>query len=218
MNNSKENKNRRQINIKETLLGGEGISDVEERRQKFVEKHSVKHEVNEQEKEAIKQQINQVLVLKINSRDFLAFFLTQFLPLIAIGSGMLIPGIIKLSSDLYFIILIVFGGLALLFVSIRFLMMLSFKVQFTNDKIRWRSLFWWNEIPNKDITEINAIQGYFMYFTKIGGVGRIGVEAIQIKAAEKEYWVRAYPLKKNRGDYLVVLVKCWSEIECPQPS
>ena len=218
MNNNKENKNRRQINIKETLLGGEGISDVEERRQKFVEKHSVKLEVDKQEKESIIQQINQGFELKIDSKDFLAFFLTQFMPLAIISAGMLIPGIIKLTSDLYFLILIIFGGLALVYAIIRLLMMISFKIKFTNEKIIWRSLFWWNEIPNKNITEVNAIQGYFMYFTKIGGVGRIGVEAIQVKSDEEEFWIRAYPLSKSKGDYLVVIIKCWSEIECPQIS
>ncbi|HUU77002.1 MAG TPA: hypothetical protein VMX55_01565 [candidate division Zixibacteria bacterium] len=211
----KENKTKKPVDIKvlkESLLGGEGISDVEARRQKFVERRSVKHEVDEEKRKKITDDINQGLQIKTNISDFLIFFISQFIPLLIIGSTLFVPGMIKLADDLYFLILIIFGGFLYLYAFIRLISTLSYKIEIGNEKIKWRNVFWWKEVPNKDILEINAIPSYYTYFTKIGGVGRIGVEVIQIKTGEKEYWVRAYPLRKKTGDELVIILKCWSDI------
>lgn len=211
----KENKMKKPVDIKvfkESLFGGEGISDVEARRQKFVEKRSIKHDVDEEKRKKITDDINQGFLIKININDFLIFFIAQFIPLLIIGSALFVPGMLKLTDDLYFLILIIFGGLLYLYAFIRLISTLSYKIEISNEKIRWRNVFWWQEIPNKNILEINAIPSYYTYFTKIGGVGRIGVEVIQIKTEEKEYWVRAYPLRKKTGDELVIILKCWSDI------
>ncbi|NHJ04370.1 MAG: hypothetical protein EAX90_06075 [Candidatus Heimdallarchaeota archaeon] len=211
----KETKTKKPVDIrvlKESLLGGEGISEVEARRQKFVEKRSVKHEVDEEKRKKITDDINQGLHINININDFLIFFIAQLIPLLIVGSALFVPGMIKLADDRYFLILIIFGGLLYLYAFIRLISTLFYKIVISNEKIKWRNVFWWQEVPNKNILEINAIPSYYTYFTKIGGVGRIGVEVIQIKTEEKDYWIRAYPLRKKTGDELVIILKCWSDI------
>ena len=208
--NKKQNKEDKvRVSLKDSLIGGEGLKEVEEKRQKFVEKHSVKLEITEERAKEISTLIIQGLTFKTDKKDFGCFLLNQFLPLMIIGSACFIPGIIFLSQDIYFLVLIIFGGLAYLYTLVRMISTLTFKVEFTPEKIRWRNTFKWNEIPNKDITEVKAIQSFFLYFTKIGGVGRFGVEIILIATEENDFWLRAYPFKKSKGDEMVITTKCW---------
>ena len=212
MSGEKKKRNRSEkvrVSLKESLLGGEGLKEVEEKRQKFVEKHSVKLEISEENEKELIEKIKRGYSLKIEKRDFWLFMVTQFLPLMFVGSACFVPGLIFLSLDLVLLLPIIIGGLAYLYTIIRLICMLTFKVEFTSEKISWRNIFWWKEIPNKNITEVKAIQSFYLYFTKIGGVGRFGVEVILIATEETDFWLRAYPFRKSRGDELVITTKCW---------
>ncbi|MHA1156566.1 MAG: hypothetical protein ACTSQK_10705 [Candidatus Heimdallarchaeota archaeon] len=200
------------VSLKDSLIGGEGLKEVEEKRQKFVEKHSVKLEISEEKEKEIVEKIKEGFSLKTESKDFWLFMIAQFLPLMIIGSALFIPGLIFLSQDLYFLILIIAGALDYLYTIIRLICMLTFKVEFTPEKISWRNIFWQKEIPNRDIVEIKPIQSFYLYFTKIGGVGRFGVEVILIATEDTDYWLRAYPFRKSRGDELVITTKCWATL------
>ncbi|MHA1555530.1 MAG: hypothetical protein ACTSPM_01210, partial [Candidatus Heimdallarchaeota archaeon] len=103
------------VSLKDSLIGGEGLKEVEEKRQKFVEKHSVKLEISEEKEKEIVEKIKEGFSLKTESKDFWLFMIAQFLPLMIIGSALFIPGLIFLSQDLYFLILIIAGALDYLY-------------------------------------------------------------------------------------------------------
>lgn len=213
MSGEKKKRNRSdkvRVSLKDSLIGGEGIKEVEEKRQKFVEKHSVKLEISEEKEKEIIEKIKQGYSLKTEGRDFWLFMVVQFLPLMIVGSALFVPGLVFLPRDSFYLILIIVGGLDLLYTAIRLLCMLTFKVEFIPEKISWRNIFWWKEIPNQNIAEVKAIQSFYLYFTKVGGVGRFGVEIILIATEEKDFWLRAYPFRKSRGDELVITTKCWA--------
>lgn len=205
-----DNKNNERKTIKESLMGGEGISDVEEKRQKFEEKHTKNYEVTPEKKEEALKKIEQGINISIENKDMIYFLMAHFLPLILISSVCFVPGIIFLYQSFYLLIVIILGALGYLYACIRLICTLTYKVHITKEKIRWRNCFWWNEITNEDIQEVNAINSHYFYFTKIGGIGRIGVEVIAIETTKKKYWLRAYPLRKKRADELVIIVKCWA--------
>jgi hypothetical protein len=79
-------------------------------------------------------------------------------------------------------------------------------------EIKWRNVFWWNTIENKNISGIYPRYSFYFYFLRVGGLLRFGVEIIQITSEEKDYWVRAYPLWRPKGDMLVKSVICWSDL------
>ena len=82
----------------------------------------------------------------------------------------------------------------------------------TQTEIKWRNVFWWNTIINQNITEVSAKYSFYFYLIRVGGILRFGVEIIQVISDEKEFWVRAYPLRKLKADQLVKTVMCWSEM------
>ncbi len=215
----KRNKNDKiRVSLKESLTGGEGIKEVDEKRQKFVEKHSVKLEISEEKEKEIIKKIKQGYSLKTEGKDFWLFLVAQFLPLMIVGFAFFIPGLIFLSQNTFFIVLIILGSLDILYTIIRLICMLTFKVEFTAEKISWRNIFWWKEISNHNIVEVKAIQSFYLYFTKIGGVGRFGVEVILIATENADSWLRAYPFRKIRGDELVITTKCWSLLSVKRDS
>ncbi|MFW9924868.1 MAG: hypothetical protein ACFFDW_16440 [Candidatus Thorarchaeota archaeon] len=213
MNGKKKNEKKIDIKtLKEHVIGGEGISEVEEKRHKFEEKFAVKYEIDSEKREELNQKITQGLEIKTDKKDLLIFLLSQFLPLILLSSGLFIPGIIFLTKDIYFVILIILGSLGYFYASVRLISTITYRIKISITEIRWHNCFWWNVIPNSNIQEVVPKNGYFFYFTKIGGVGRFGVEVIQIVSKENEYWIRGYPLSKEKADELVLTIKCWSDI------
>ena len=208
----KEKRKQTVQSIRETLVGGEGISVIEERRQKFEEKHTIKHEINDEIREEFNSLLKEGLVIKPDRKDIGMFFVAQFLPLIILGSSCFIPGLLLLNRDLWFIILIIHGGLAYLYALIRMICTFTYSIEFSKDQIKWRNIFKKNLIDKTEFLEIEAKHGYYLYFTKIGGVFRIGVEVIRLVSEENEFWIRSYPLSKKKSDKLVVYLKCW--VEC----
>ena len=200
------------VSLKDSLIGGEGLKEVDEKRQKFVEKHAIKVEISEKEEQEIFAQINAGVSMQTNKIDISKFVFLQFLPLLLISSASFVPGIVLLSKGSFLWIFIILGSLGYFYALIRLISSLTFKVEISKEKIRWRNIFKWNEIPNEDITEINPIQGFLLYFTKLGGVGKVCVEIIQISTEEKDYWLRAYPFEKEKGKRLVLFTQCWSNL------
>ena len=114
----------------ENIISGPGISDVEKKRARFIEKKAIKHEVSDLEKDNICNQLQDEIVLSFDVKDFLVFFVLQFLPLVIIGSGLFVPGIILLEADKFSIILVVFGGFFYFYTLIRTLSSISYKIIF----------------------------------------------------------------------------------------
>ncbi|MGC9780763.1 MAG: hypothetical protein HZR80_16090 [Candidatus Heimdallarchaeota archaeon] len=214
MNESAENNSdsRKKRPIRDSLLGGEGISDVEEKRIKMEEKKASKYFIEDSEKEEFLKQIKRGLSFSMDFKDVLIYILAQFLPLLALGAACLVPGIIYLPNDLSALILIVLAGFAFLYAILRVIFACSYKIDVTTIAIKWRSIFRWKEIPNVSIDCVNAMQGNYCYLIKIKGFLRYGVEVIQIVSDEKEHWIRAYPLRKSKGDQLVKTLICWAEL------
>ena len=198
----------------EQYMKGEGLSDVDARRTKFAEKHERKHYVDEEKKKEIQDNICNGIIFKLDKNDILIFLLSNFLPLFIIASGCFVPGIVLLVlyGDLFTLVLIICGSLFYLYLITRTLAAFTYKIEMNKDTLRWRNIAWWNDIPNEKIIGIKAIQSFYLYFTKVGGVARIGVEAIKITSSEGEYWIRAYPFRKSKSDELVIAIKCWIEL------
>ena len=205
--------------IQQNILGSEGISDVEKRRQKLEEKKSYKAELDPETLDKIQEEIKEGLTIKIDYKDILLFLLAQFLPLLVLGSSFFIPGLVIIldsnNDDLrnFLIILIVLGSLVYLYGIIRLVCMLTYKIEINSNELKWRNIFWWNTISNNDLEEINAINSYYLYLTKIGGFLRFGIEIFQIKSKDKDFWVRAYPFRKKKIDELLKKLNCWIEID-----
>ncbi|TET32408.1 MAG: hypothetical protein E3J70_01005 [Candidatus Heimdallarchaeota archaeon] len=214
-----ENDKRKHI-LKDPILGGEGISEIDEKRIKADEKRAVKQEIDEKEKIELTKQINNGVNYDVDLKDVLLFLVAQFLPLLLLGSAFFAPGIILLddsySSVTYVIlgagILMFLGSLIYLYSLIRLICAVTYKMSITQTEIKWRNIFWWNTIVNQNITGVIAFYSFYFYLIRIGGILRFGVEIIQVVSEEKEFWIRAYPLRKSKADQLVKTVMCWSEM------
>ena len=190
MTESTENNNdsKKKRPIRDSLLGGEGISDIEEKRQKHEEKKIDMYSLEDSEKEDFLKRIKEGVVFSIDTKDILLYFLTQFIPLVAVGAACLVPGIIYYTpDDRSALILVVLAGFAFLYAIIRVFFVLSYKIEVTSSEIKWRNLFKWKIIPNVGITNVDAIQGNYCYLIKIRGFLRYGVEVISVCSDEKEY-------------------------------
>jgi len=206
--------------FKENILAGEGISEIDDKRIKQDEKRAVKQEIDEKEKIEILQQIKNGLNYNVDLKDILLFLVVQFLPILLVGSAFFVPGIIFLgdsySSVVYVVlgasILLLIGSLIYLYSLIRLICAVTYKISITQTEIKWRNVFWWNTIINQNITEVLAKYSFYFYLIRVGGILRFGVEVIQVVSNEKEFWIRAYPLRKSKADQLVKTVMCWSEL------
>ncbi len=214
-----ENDKRKSV-FKENILAGEGISEIDDKRIKQDEKRAVKQEIDEKEKIEILQQIKNGLNYNVDLKDVLLFLVVQFLPILLVGSAFFVPGIIFLgdsySSVVYVVlgasILLLIGSLIYLYSIIRLLCAVTYKMYITQTEIKWRNVFWWKTIINQNITEVSAKYSFYFYLIRVGGILRFGVEVIRVVTDEKEFWIRAYPLRKSKGDQLVKTIMCWSEL------
>jgi hypothetical protein len=214
-----ENNKRKHI-LKDPILGGEGISEIDDKRIKQDEKRAIKQEIDEKEKKEIIKQIKSGVNYDVDLKDVLLFLIVQFLPLLLLGSAFLVPGIVLLddshSSVIYVRlgagILMFLGSLIYLYSLIRLICTVTYKMSITQTEIKWRNIFWWNTIVNQNITGVFAFYSFYFYLIRIGGILRFGVEIIQVVLEEKEFWIRAYPLRKSKADQLVKTVMCWSEM------
>ncbi|NHJ84602.1 MAG: hypothetical protein FK734_04020 [Asgard group archaeon] len=215
---TKEPKSAKPRPIMDNIMGGPGISDVEERLSAKIDKRAVKFELEKEKKNQILSDINSGIELKPNFKDILMFLLAQYLPLMILSAAYIVPGIWYLNRESSAIILLVIGGLIGLYTHIRLICTLTYKIKMTPDQIQWLNVFHWNTVPNKNISEVQAIQSYYFYLTKMGGIVRFGVEVFKIVSNNKEHWVRAYPLRKSKADELVLYIYCWSELteECSE--
>ncbi|MHA1531510.1 MAG: hypothetical protein ACTSR6_05885 [Candidatus Heimdallarchaeota archaeon] len=199
-----ENDKRKRV-FKENILAGEGISEIDDKRIKQDEKRAVKQEIDEKEKIEIVKQIKSGVNYDVDFKDVLLFLVAQFLPLLLLGSAFFVPGIILLDDSYSSIVYVVLGAGILLFLGsliylyslIRLLSALTYKMSITQTEIKWRNVFWWNT---------------YFYLIRVGGILRFGVEVIQVVSVEKEFWIRAYPLRKSKANQLVKTIMCWSEL------
>ena len=200
--------------LNSNLMRGGGISDVEIMKQKISEKKAVTLEISPEERDEIKKEITAGLTIQVKPLDILAFLGLQFLPLLLFASAFFVPGIIfyfKTSLDFRNLTIIAqaIGSLFYLYDFVRLLAAVSFKIEFTTEKIRWRNVFWWNEIPYQEGLELSLKKGYYVYLTKIGGLLQVGIEVFQIKSESKDYWIRAYPLRKKVAEELFKKLSVW---------
>ena len=201
------------------LMKGDKISEVEEKRIKFEEKITKKREIELVEKEKYIWQIKNTLEHKTEAKDIFFFIILQFFPLIIVGSVFCIPGLIFLLKPITFIdykalsiIIIIIGCLVFLYAIIRFICTITYKIILTPKSLKWKDVFFWKEILNEDVTAIQPIFGYYIYMIKIGGVLSFGIENILIKTKDKEFWIRAYPLRKSKAIQLFIAISCWAEL------
>lgn len=214
-----ENDKRKRV-FKENILAGVGISEIDDKRIKQDEKRAVKQEINEKEKIEIIQQIKNGLNYNVDLKDILLFLVVQFLPLLLLGSAFFVPGIIFLGDSYSSVVYVVLGASILMFLGsliylysiIRLLCAVTYKIDITQTEIKWRNVFWWNTITNQNIAEVIAKYSFYFYLIRIGGILRFGVEIIQVVSNEKEFWIRAYPLRKSKANQLVKTIMCWSEL------
>jgi hypothetical protein len=217
--NPEDNDKKKRV-FKESMLGGEGISEIDERRIKQDEKRAIKQDIDEEEREELLELIKNGTNFDAKIKDVLLFLVVQFLPLLILGSAFFVPGFILLddsySSVPYVIlgaaILMSLGSLIYLYSLIRLVSAATYKIQITQTEIKWRNVFWWNTVENKNIIGVFASYSFYFYLIRIGGLLRFGVEIIQVVSEEKEYWIRAYPLWRSKGDKLVKAIMCWSEL------
>ncbi|NHJ46788.1 MAG: hypothetical protein FK733_03275 [Asgard group archaeon] len=216
MEEKKKNRDPKQL-LKSDFLSGEGISDVEEKKIQSKKKQDIVLEVTSEERDFICKQIDDTLVFKIDFKDVLFFLLLQFLPLTIMGLAMLIPSIYYFNLVVVYtrnvlIILLILGTSSLLYAIIRLFALVSYKVEITNTTLKWRNFFTWISIENRDCNKIEAKGGYYFYLPKIRGIIQIGFEVIKIISKDKTHWVRAYPLRKNKGKELIKSLNCWLEL------
>ncbi|MHA1743526.1 MAG: hypothetical protein ACTSV6_04670 [Candidatus Heimdallarchaeota archaeon] len=102
------------------------------------------------------------------------------------------------------------GSFFYLYDFVRLLAALTFKIEITTDKIRWRNVFWWKEIPFQEGFELSSKKGYYLYLTKIGGLLQTNIEVFQLKSENKDYWIRAYPLRKKVAKELFKKLFVWT--------
>lgn len=167
-----------------------------------------KEKVSEKKKQKILEQIKDGLIFTPDTNDFKNFSI-QFIALLVLGSAMLVPGILLLVQSLYALILVTIGGFLVIYAFVRFICFLTYRLEISEEQLKWRNLWWWNVVPKKTIHSIVPKDGYFFYLVKIGGVIRSGVEVIKIEGNNQNFWVRTYPLRPEKGDELVTAIICW---------
>ncbi len=216
----KSKNNQKKRPLIDGIIGVEGISDVEEKKQKIEEKRASEYEVDDEEKKQILLEIEKGININLESKDILYFLLLQFIPLIILGCALFIPGLyylIKKTPDLkgLFIILIILGSVAFIYSVIRLLATITYQIKITNTELKWHGIAKWFTIENIGLTSVKVTKSFYFYLIKVGGIIRIGVEAICVYSDKKENWIRAYPLRKSRGDQLVKIITCWLELTKP---
>jgi hypothetical protein len=222
---TKEKKSNNRVKLREKvdeLVSGKGISDVEKKRDKFEQKQADKSQqkISEEEKEELVNRIKQGITYSTSGKDFLLFILLQLIPLSLLAAALLIPGVILWYRyyDLYIIILFILSGLTIFYGLIRLFATLTYKIEIKSDQIRWRNIFWWNTIKKQPVSEIQVINSYYFYLIKIRGILRITVEIVKLVSEDKTYWIRMYPLRKNKADRLVLIIKCWAWMDKKEKS
>jgi hypothetical protein len=210
LNDKKRSKSKK---VENNFLSGKGISDIDEKRQQTNKKQKIVIELTEQEKEEITKQIERTLVFSIEIKDVLSFLMKQFIPLIFLTLGMLIPSgfyLFKVSVEIrnMLIILLILGTLIGVYSIVRLLTFSRFKVKITKTSVAWRSVFKWNTLEITKIKSIGPIGGYYFYLPKLGGIFQFGLEIIKLSTQEKTYWIQTYPLHKKRGELLVKSILC----------
>jgi hypothetical protein len=215
--NKKKNKETKHL-LKSDFLSGEGISDVEEKRLQSQKKRDIIPEITSEERDNICKQIEQILVFKIDYMDVLYFLLLQLLPLLLIGLSMLIPSIYfftEVNTDIrnVLIILIIMGSLTLFYSVMRLFALISYKIEITNNNLRWRNYFKWITIEKQVCEKIIPIGSYYFFLPVIRGLIQYGYEVIKITTEEKIYWIRAYPFRKKKGKELIKSLLCWLELK-----
>ncbi|NHK30821.1 MAG: hypothetical protein FK730_05680 [Asgard group archaeon] len=203
--------------LKNKFIEGEGVSDIDEKRQKAEEKRKIKISLDSHEEESIAKQISEGFAKSIVIKDVLIYIFAQFLPLIILGSAMFIPSIyylnlVSLNIRGILIILLIFGNLVYLYAIFRTIGAFSYKIEITNEKLKWRNIFWWNTIENINLLDAKPIGSYYFYFIRIGGILRFGIEGIFVKSDNKEYWIRTYPFYKKKADELAKIIHYWINI------
>ena len=216
MEEKKKNRDAKQL-LKSNFLSGEGISDVEEKKLQNKKKHDIVFEITTEEREDICKQIEELLVFKIDFKDVMFFLLLQFIPLLLMGLGILIPSIyyfnlVNINIRNVLIILIILGSTSLFYALIRLIAMISYKVEISNSTLRWRNFFKWITIENQNCEEISPKGSYYFYLPKIRGIIQFGYEVIKITSKDTTYWIRAYPLRKKKGKELIKSINCWLEL------
>ncbi|HUT79992.1 MAG TPA: hypothetical protein VMZ29_02225 [Candidatus Bathyarchaeia archaeon] len=218
--NKKSKNDQRKRPIIDGLIGGEGISDIEEKKQKIEEKRASEYEVEDEEKKQILSDIENGIFIKMESDDILHFLFFQFLPLLILCGAFFVPGLVLLfhaATDLrgFLIILVILGGLIFIYSIIRLLAALTFQLRIDNKELKWRNITRWITIENQGLTGLKASKSYYFYLINVGGILRIGVEAICVFSGKKEHWIRVYPLRITRADQLVKIICCWLELTKP---
>jgi len=206
--------------IMDNILGTEGISDVDEKRQKQEEKKAKLYEISDEEKVNYVANIKNGITLQLEWKDILLFIVVQFIPLLLLGGAFFFFFLYYFFSTTsewrnFNIILIVLGSMVFFYALIRLVCALSFKLEMSITEIKWRNVFWWKSILNQGLTHIKVNRGAYFYLIKVGGMISFGIEVILIASESKDYWLRAYPLRKARAEYLVKIVNCWIELTKP---
>ncbi|MBD3189538.1 MAG: hypothetical protein GF308_02790 [Candidatus Heimdallarchaeota archaeon] len=175
-----------------------------------------KEKVSEEKKQKVLEQIKEGFIFTPDKQDFKNFSI-QFIALLMLGLGLLIPGIILLVQSWYALILITIGGFLVIYAFIRLVCFLTYRLEIHEEQLKWRNIWWWNIVPKRTIHSIVPKDGYFFYVVKIGGVIRSGIEVIKIEGSKQNYWVRAYPLRPEKGEELVTAIICWMGEELNWP-
>jgi len=212
----KDPQQKKKLLLSSSLLSSEGISDVELKRQKITEKKATIIAITPEEREELKKQMTTGVSIKPHVKDILAFLGLQFLPLVALASAIFVPGIyyyFQTSADIrnLMIILQILGCLLYFYTLIRLLSTITYRIEISKERIRWRNIFWWNEIAHEKGFKLSMKKGFYFYLTKIGGLVQIGIEVFCLKSETLDYWVRAYPLRKTAAERLAKLLTVWLE-------
>ena len=199
--------------LNRTFIEGDGVSDIDEKRQKAEEKRKIKLIFETNEKEEIIKQIKQGMTLSLNYKDILLFILGQLLPLLILASAMFIPSFYYLNRAIdirnVLIILLVLGSLVYFYTMLRTIAAFSYKIEISEMKLKWRSIFLWKTIDNVNLLDSNPIGSYYFYLHRIGGFLRFGIEVIKVSSSNKEYWIRSYPFYKKKANQLAKIIHCW---------
>jgi hypothetical protein len=203
--------------LKNKFTEGEGVSDIDEKRQKAKEKRRFKISLESHEEESIAKKISSGIVQSIDKKDILIYILAQLLPLLILSSAMFIPSLFylnKVDADFrgILIVLLVIGSLLYLYTIIRTIGAFSYKIEITNKELKWRNIFRWRTIENINLLESKPIGSYYFYLIRLGGILRIGIEGVFVKSENKEYWIRIYPFYKKKADELAKIIHCWVNI------
>lgn len=199
--------------LNKSFIEGNGISDIDEKRQYAKEKRKIKLIYDTNEKEQIINQIKQGITLSLNYKDILLYLLLQLIPLLALASTMFVPSLIYLNKALdirgVLIILLVLGSFLYMFGLLRTISAFSYKIEISETNLKWRSIFWWNSIENINLIDSKPIGSYYLYLIRIRGILRFGIEVINVVSKDKEYWIRTYPFYKKKAYHLAKIIDSW---------